>query len=1315
MGDVKISARAVVRKTATRTSVRRSAAVRDTGPGKCNTARLLQPALKVGAANDPLEQEAEATADRVVSMSAPSLDGVTDPRNPGPSDARPAAVHEARRFPKIDQDSQPDTETFDGEPPIPGDHQDPDVAAGEDVDTAGLKHDEFAEIQSGEPDDPGEELRLAGDSAIVGAEGGDAPGEVNRAVAQPGAGRPLPLAVRSFMEPRFGVDFSDVRVHDGPADRRNAERIGARAFTHRNHIWMGEGESVDNRRLLAHELTHVVQQTRRAPAAGAQRLELSDEETEPAVQRGYLRNKAERIARNVPGYTLLSVILGKSPITGDRVPRTAENLVGGFLGLLPGGNLIFEKLKETRALQRAFDWVSTRLAELNITWSRIKGLISEFIDEMPAWSPLKIAKRIFKPLVQDIITFVREIKDKILEFIIRGALALAGSFGDRVWAVIEKARDTISLILNDPIGFAKNLIGAVVRGFRQFSANIWKHLKAGLMGWLFGTLQGMQIKLPAKLDFKGIISVALQILGLTYANFRGMLVKRLGTGGEKKVSYLEKSVAVVKILVKEGFLGIWQRLLQMIEGFKSTVIDGIRDFVTTSIVQGAVSWIAGLSNPVGAIIKIALSIYNMIKTFIERLDQIMDVAKSIFSSIGAIARGKVKDAADFIEKTIASTIPVFLAFVAALIPVNGITKTIRGIIDKLQKPVKRAMDKMVTFLVKKAKKLFAKILGKVNRKRKLPRQGFVVGKEPHELVPVKNGGKFTLEIASDNQRPADAVQNEMHTEAKKAAEYGDDSKCVDAFEKAFAVEVDEAQVALAKVKPEQQKKPTKHSADKATAETSDAASKLSKLGPCIADNPFLEDEPEDGAIIRAREPRIAAIEGDADLYTNRGNITSKTISSLGEKAGLGAKGQQRLSNYYENDHVPEKSLAFQVQKYTQGKLKQAIAEGQRDGTPVTEPYLGDIDSRAVGKKGEQLPAITIYRPTHLQKTADDAGRRDHAKIIADAEAESLPQDKIAKLRAGISTEMQAELENIAKLYSDDPAASKAIRGKVRKGMRMLGDLNKTLYGFEPGKAPTVKRGPAGASEGSSLPMEGDPASGLPDFADLEGAYAPHKEKPEGVGKYLEYDHIVEATLAEKSRVLDLSHPDISGGLDDAIAAGAEARGSPVKKDGQSDAAQPATVDEIKSRATQRIASLTGPVFAGKGVAEYERGAAGTVGLYRPVHRQVTAEQRGVQGDLLQKVDLSAAREKLVAYALSEPEDTGLRKQMIEGIQKGVSDRFEEAISKHSDSVKAAYQLEQKEFLAINSSKQAGPKMATIVARVDGTLKRLRAESLGLLK
>jgi hypothetical protein len=80
-----------------------------------------------------------------------------------------------------------------------------------------------------------------------------------------GGGEPLPDSVRSYMEPRFGAEFSGVRVHRGSeADALNRE-LGAQAFTWQRDIYFGAGryspETRDGQRLLAHELTHVVQQT----------------------------------------------------------------------------------------------------------------------------------------------------------------------------------------------------------------------------------------------------------------------------------------------------------------------------------------------------------------------------------------------------------------------------------------------------------------------------------------------------------------------------------------------------------------------------------------------------------------------------------------------------------------------------------------------------------------------------------------------------------------------------------------------------------------------------------------------------------------------------------------------------------------------------------------------------------------------------------------------------------------------------------------------------------------------------------------------
>ncbi|WP_013322298.1 DUF4157 domain-containing protein [Gloeothece verrucosa] len=80
-----------------------------------------------------------------------------------------------------------------------------------------------------------------------------------------GAGSPLEEEIRSFMEPRFGADFSQVRVHHDSSAHQMNQSIQAQAFTHGKDIYFNAGKyspsTDEGKTLLAHELTHVVQQT----------------------------------------------------------------------------------------------------------------------------------------------------------------------------------------------------------------------------------------------------------------------------------------------------------------------------------------------------------------------------------------------------------------------------------------------------------------------------------------------------------------------------------------------------------------------------------------------------------------------------------------------------------------------------------------------------------------------------------------------------------------------------------------------------------------------------------------------------------------------------------------------------------------------------------------------------------------------------------------------------------------------------------------------------------------------------------------------
>jgi hypothetical protein len=83
----------------------------------------------------------------------------------------------------------------------------------------------------------------------------------SRLTSSKAGGNPLPDDVRAFMEPRFGTDFSQVRVHTDSDSIQMNRDLSAQAFTHKQDVYFGAGKAPANDALTAHELTHVVQQT----------------------------------------------------------------------------------------------------------------------------------------------------------------------------------------------------------------------------------------------------------------------------------------------------------------------------------------------------------------------------------------------------------------------------------------------------------------------------------------------------------------------------------------------------------------------------------------------------------------------------------------------------------------------------------------------------------------------------------------------------------------------------------------------------------------------------------------------------------------------------------------------------------------------------------------------------------------------------------------------------------------------------------------------------------------------------------------------
>ena len=130
-------------------------------------------------------------------------------------------------------------------------------------------------------------------------------------------------------------------------------------------------------------------------------------------------------------------------------------------------------------------------------------------------------------------------------------------FKDKLMALSKKAADAIELILDDPIGFLGNLIGAIKQGVNQFVGNIWTHLKAGFMKWLFGSLADAGIEIPTDLSLVSLFKMVMSVLGLTIPRLKAKAIKLLGPTA---VAVIGKLIEYVSALITGGPAKLWEQV-----------------------------------------------------------------------------------------------------------------------------------------------------------------------------------------------------------------------------------------------------------------------------------------------------------------------------------------------------------------------------------------------------------------------------------------------------------------------------------------------------------------------------------------------------------------------------------------------------------------------------------------------------------------------------------------------------------------------------------------------------------------------------------
>jgi hypothetical protein len=589
-------------------------------------------------------------------------------------------------------------------------------------------------------------------------------------------GRPLDRATRREMESRIGYDFSTVRLHTDSPAAESAKSLSAQAYTVGSNVVFAPGrfapQTTEGRRLLAHELTHVVQQTtspqRAHPAvrpapAHVQRFSAMD-----IPGAGWLVDKI----RGLRGYKLVCTLVGHD-LFDDSVAyeRNASTIAQGILELIPYGQELYDKLaKAGRAIEKAYSWLEGEFRKRNLTVDGILDVLDRAVHAFSGWHPIASGEDVIAILMEPIdqlIDLAGVIGKKVLEFILEGVVSTFGETGQKVWAFFKRAGNVIARIATHPLEFGKNLLKAVGEGFKNFFANIWDHLSEGVKTWIYDELDlPKDIKMPADFTFGSMFKLLLQVLGLTWEHRRAQLVEKLEPiGGETVVYFFEKSVEIFQRIRKEGIGAIKDLIMEQADKIFDSFVESIKSWIAKEFIEQGLKLIAELSNPAGELIKVVESIIDTVMFIIEKAQKLKELIDTVVNALSEIVDGNTGPAAKRVEDTLAKSIPLLLGFIADQIGLRGIGKSIREIIHKIRDPIDKVIGKVLDVIVDKVKPLWE--AGKAAFTAKLDAikewwtkpLKFNYGEEEHELSVEGDGDKSEVFVNSAKTRLRDFLKD----------------------------------------------------------------------------------------------------------------------------------------------------------------------------------------------------------------------------------------------------------------------------------------------------------------------------------------------------------------------------------------------------------------------------------------------------------------------------------------------------------------------------------------------------------------------------
>lgn len=354
---------------------------------------------------------------------------------------------------------------------------------------------------------------------------------------------------------------------------------------------------------------------------------------------------------------------------------------------------------------------------------------------------------------------IRRFVDDPAKFIIEGLLELLGISPPAFWAVVAKIKKVVDDIVEDPLGFANNLMAGIGQGFSLFFGNFAGHMVRGFLTWLLGDLKDVQV--PKDVSLRSIVTFFLQIMGITWPNIRKIIAKKIG---EKNVALIEKVYSLVSLLMEKGPEGIFDMIKEKLDpqAIVDQVVQMAVEFMVTAIAKQVAARLLLLFNPAGAILQAIEAIYRVLKWVFQNAAKIFTLVETIVNGLADIVSGNVGGFAKAVERGLAMLIPPVLAFVADYFSLGDLPKMVAKQIKGFREWILAKIEAGFDWLIAKGKALLA-ALG-IGGKKKGAGEGadvavgeeieFDADGEAHRLWIDVSGASATLMVASEQQTVA---------------------------------------------------------------------------------------------------------------------------------------------------------------------------------------------------------------------------------------------------------------------------------------------------------------------------------------------------------------------------------------------------------------------------------------------------------------------------------------------------------------------------------------------------------------------------------